>query len=380
MNRQENFLKKKIENRKKVGTYRSMQINDTKVDFWSNDYLGLAHSQNLRAIIDDNLKKINNGATGSRLISGNSHLHEQVEKDLAVFHNAEAGLLFNSGYDANIGVFSCIAAEGDIIFYDDLVHASIHDGLRLSRAKTVPFKHNDLEDLEHKLSSIENGNIYIATEGIFSMDGDIAPLSAMVKVAEKYNAAIIIDEAHSNGVLGEQGAGLVSSLGLEERIFARIHTFGKAIGVHGAIVLGSTALREYLTNYARSFIFTTAMPPHNVLAIKAAYEYLSAHTFLIKQLKNNIQYFNENAKKAIGKRLIPSPTAIQAVIIEGNDEAKMIAERIKEAGFQVKAILFPTVPKGKERIRICLHAFNTKEEIMNLIEILAIEINNTQKG
>ena len=372
MQKQTNHLQKKLENRKKIGTHRSLQIANGKTDFWSNDYLGFARSKGLKQHIKSLTKDANYGATGSRLISGNPALIEELEKEIAQYHNTENALIFNSGYDANLGLFSCIAAKEDTIFYDKLVHASIHDGLKLSRAQTVAFQHNNLQDLEQKLKKNTAGNTFIAIESVYSMDGDIAPLNELVTLAKKYDAAIIIDEAHGTGIFGQNGGGLVDELNLEKHIFARVHTYGKAMGAHGAAILGSSILRNYLMNYARSFIFTTALPTHSLLAIQAGYDWLKKHPELREKLKQNIDFFIKNARPIFGDRLLKSETAIQGVIVPGNENAKRVAANAQEAGFAVKAIVFPTVPKGEERIRVCLHAFNTEEEILGVIGVLNI--------
>jgi len=370
MKRQEAHLLQKLENRKKIGTYRSLQTADEKIDFWSNDYLGFARSRGLKKHIKSLTENANYGAIGSRLISGNPVLAESLEQEIAQYHNAESALIFNSGYDANLGIFSCIAAKEDTIFYDDLVHASIHDGLKLSRAKTAAFQHNNLQDLEEKLVQKTTGNAFIAVESVYSMDGDVAPLKELVILAEKYGAAIIIDEAHGMGIFGKNGGGLVDELGLEKYVFARIHTYGKSMGAHGAAILGSETLRNYLMNYARSFIFTTALPPHSLLAIKSGYFWLEKYPELREKLQKNITFFIENAKPVFGGKLLKSETAIQGIIVPGNENAKRVAEVAQKAGFAVKAIVFPTVAKGEERIRVCLHAFNTEAEILGVIKSL----------
>lgn len=377
MQNQIKHLQDKLENRKKVGTYRSLQTADDKIDFWSNDYLGFARSTSLKQHIKSLTENANYGATGSRLISGNPSLAEEIELEIAQYHNAESALIFNSGYDANLGIFSCIAGKDDTIFYDDLVHASIHDGLKLSRAQISSFQHNNLKDLEQKLSQKTVGNTFIAIESVYSMDGDIAPLNRLVILAEKYGAAIIIDEAHGTGNFGLNGGGLVDELGLGKRVFARIHTYGKAMGAHGAAILGSSTLRNYLMNYARSFIFTTALPTHSLLAIRGGYHWLKKHPELRNKLKQNIVFFIEEARSIFGDKLLNSETAIQGVIIPGNEKAKQVASSAQKAGFAVKAIVFPTVPKGEERIRVCIHAFNTKEEILGVIKALNTNSNSS---
>ena len=285
-------LQKRIDN----NALRTLIVNDKLTDFCSNDYLGFARSQQLKKSIDKfKLKSKNklNGSGGSRLLSGNTAFAEELEKEIAKFHKAQAGLIYNSGYDANIGLLSCIAAEGDTIIYDELAHASIHDGIKLSKASAYMFRHNDLEHLQQRLQ-IASGTVYVVVESVYSMDGDICLLKEITALCKKYNANLIVDEAHTTGVIGKNGEGLVCNLKLEKKVFARVHTFGKALGCHGAVVLGSKTLREYLINFSRSFIYTTALPPHSLVAIKQAYQLLKNRKTDIKKLKKLISYFRAN--------------------------------------------------------------------------------------
>lgn len=367
-----NFLQHKINQRIQSNSLRTLKTQSAFYDFSSNDYLGFANSEYLKEKLASYL--IQNpsyqlGATGSRLISGNTAFIEDLESDIANFHKAEAGLIFNSGYDANIGLLSSIAQRGDTIITDELIHASIIDGARLSLANRYIFKHNDLDSLEEKLKN-SNGNIFIVTESVFSMDGDFAPIKEINQLAKKYNAHLIIDEAHATGVFGDFGAGIINELGLENDIFARVHTFGKALGCHGAIVLGSKDLRTYLINFARSFIYTTALPFHSLASIKLAYQYLKTSPALA-QLKSNIDLFRTSAK-ALKIPLIDSESAIQCIILSGNEHCKKSAQQLQDKGFEVKAILSPTVAEGKERLRICIHAAHNPTEINNLLLQLSI--------
>lgn len=357
----ENRLVEKLEQRKRKQTFRSLTTVQNNIDFSSNDYLGFATDSLLEIASSGSHLS---GAKASRLISGNSSLHEAVEQLVAKYHSSEAGLLFNSGYDANVGLMGCIAQKGDCILYDELSHASIRDGLKMSLASSFAFQHNNLNELEQLLKE-KQGYKFVVTEGIFSMDGDLSPLMAMLECCKKYDASIIIDEAHSGGVIGERGKGWVSELGLEKDIFARVHTFGKALGCHGAIVLGSKNLRGYLINYARSFIFTTAMPPHSLLYIQKAYQLLE-HTDRIEMLQQNIQLFRDNLLPHTASMFLPSSSPIQSMIIAGADSTRNMAKKLQEKGFDVKPIVSPTVPLGQERIRICIHAFNKKEDILAL--------------
>ncbi len=363
----ESFLEKKLNERQAANSLRTLTINDDKIDFCSNDYLGIVKNNLLENPAN---KKLQHGSTGSRLLSGNYALIEGMEKLIADFHNAEAGLIFNSGYDANIGLLSSVLQKGDVVIYDQLSHASIRDGIRLSFATSFSFSHNDLIDLEKKLSAVTNSlqNIFVITESVFSMDGDMAPLREIAGVCEKYNAHLIVDEAHATGVIGNKGEGLIQHLQIEQRCFARIHTFGKACGCHGAVVLGSIQLKKYLINFARPFIYSTALSPASVNAIKQSYNVFPFLKEERKQLHMLISIFQ---KSNIKYPSLKSVSPIQVVIVAGNDEVKEVAFYLQKNNLDVRAILYPTVPKGKERLRIVFHAFNTKKEVESLIRLLS---------
>lgn len=365
------FLNQKLQKRKDENSFRKLTKGNNLIDFTSNDYLGLAQSEELFQSIQKKIETLPhlNGATGSRLLSGNSAYTEEVEQKLSSIFNSEAALIFNSGYAANQAVLSSIPQKGDTILYDELAHACIRDGARLSLASRFPFLHNDLKDLEERLKKAQ-GNIFIAVESIYSMDGDVCPLKELVALAEKYNATIILDEAHSTGILGKNGSGYATSLGLENKIPIRIYTFGKAMGVHGACVVGSKILIDYLINFARTFIFTTAMAPHSIASIDCSFQYLSERLGLQKELDDRIKSFIAASDK-IKIQKLPSKTQIQGVIVPGNENAKRIAGLLQEKGFDVRPILSPTVAKGSERLRICLHAFNSPAEIEQLVHQLS---------
>ncbi|MDO5105314.1 8-amino-7-oxononanoate synthase [Capnocytophaga sp.] len=380
-------ITKKLEERTAQNALRSLKNTQFEYDFYSNDYLGFATSDEIKKEAEFILKseKIQNGSTGSRLISGNFPLFELAENEIKNFHNAESALLFNSGYDANIGFFSSIPNRGDIILYDNFIHASIRDGISLSLAQSFKFKHNDLEDLEQLLKkfSTKATSIFIATESVFSMDGDSPDLVKMSDLATKYNAFLVVDEAHALGIFGFQGSGLIQQLGLEKNVFARIVTYGKALGCHGASVLCSEVVKKYLINFARSFIYTTAMSPHSVATLLASYNQLkiTKNTAILHQ---KISLFKEilnqhkntdinliNSETALKNyQFIESNSAIQAVILSGNDFVKEKAAKFQKNGFGIIPILSPTVEKGKERLRICLHSYNTDEEIKKLLNII----------
>lgn len=349
-------------------TLRRLEQNGHLIDFASNDYLGLARSAELRQLTDEAYKKhmqFPHGATGSRLITGNHKLYEALEHFIADYHQAEAGLIFNSGYDANLGFFSAVPQPGDIVYADELVHASIRDGLKMTRAARSYFLHNDLSDLESQMQKHE-GNKFIAVESIYSMDGDFAPLLELVALAEKYGANLVVDEAHATGVFGPKGEGRVVQLGLQNRVYARVHTFGKALGGHGAIVLGSGILREFLVNYARSFIYTTALPLYSLLWVQNAYDILSKEWYKELEMRFLIKLLQDNLEGLSGAVMSANEAPIQSLVIPGNGQAKQVSAALAEAGYYAKAILYPTVPRGKERIRICLHQFNTPDEVLGL--------------
>lgn len=371
-------LQQVLDTRKQESLYRSLQIQESLIDFCSNDYLGFADSGKIKRSVSEKYSTSNfpSGSTGSRSISGNTNFAEELEKQIATFHSAEAGLIFNSGYDANVGLFSCIAQKGDTIICDELIHASIIDGCRLSHASRFRFAHNDLADLEKKLQ-LASGQVFVAVESVYSMDGDQAPLKEIAKLCETYNAALIVDEAHATGVFGENGRGLINKFDLEKFVFARVHTFGKAMGGHGAIVLGSQTLRNYLINFSRSFIFTTALPIHSLLHIEAAYKEIGSPKFDNSQLHILISHFRQNFPKLNDDcYLIDSISPIQSFVIPGNERARFVSQQLQQRGFDIRAILSPSVPKGKERLRISLHLHNTKDQLNHLFSALAEILNH----
>jgi 8-amino-7-oxononanoate synthase len=360
-----------LEQRKAQSLFRSLRPKENLVDFCSNDYLGFSK----RILLNSEINDFPSGATGSRLLAGNTQFIEDLEQEIADFHGAEAGLIFNSGYDANVGLLSCLPQKNDVLLTDELIHASMIDGARLSYATRYKFRHNDVEDLEKKLqlennSQHINPNTFIALESVYSMDGDKANLLEISNLCEKYGANLIVDEAHATGVFGKNGKGLVNELGLENKVFARVVTFGKALGCHGAIVLGSKGLRDYLINFARSFIYTTAAPQHTHESVRQAYQLLKSPDFSNQSLHHLIQFFKKQASQISGLELIESSSAIQCIIISGNERCRLVASELQKNGLDIRPIVSPTVPKGKERLRICLHSFNTEEEILKIFETL----------
>lgn len=379
----ENFpssLARKLQQRQESNAMRSLTGTNGKTDFFSNDYLGLARHQGIHSwacqMIEDR-DGLCNGATGSRLLSGNHPFYPQLEQLLANHHESPA-LVFNSGYAANLGFFSAVPQRQDLVFYDEYSHASIRDGIRLGVAKAIKFPHNDLDALGELLKKHETGGErYIITESVFSMDGDSPDLVALASIASEFHCRLVIDEAHAIGVLGDVGKGLVHEKGITEAVFARIITFGKAMGSHGAAILCSDQLRQFLLNFARSFIYTTAMPPHGVATIIAAYQYLFTESGKkkLEEIRENIRYFSQELEAmGLSEAFIPSNSAIHCCLLAGNDKAKEVAHALQLQGFDVRPILSPTVPEGKERLRFCLHSFNTKTEIREVLQLLRSQL------
>jgi len=373
-------LTAKLEQREQNNSLRKLALPNNLTDFASNDYLGFSKSESIfnstHSFLIDN-KIIKNGATGSRLLSGNHAVYHEAENYISKFHQSESALIFNSGYDANVGFFSAVPQRNDVILFDELSHASIRDGIQLSNAKSYKFQHNDFEDLERIILKLSSDNqkqfaIFVVTESVFSMDGDTPKLEELVQICDKHNCYLVVDEAHALGVFGDHGEGLVQMLGLQDQVFARIMTFGKGLGCHGAAILGSQKLTDYLINFARSFIYTTGLSPHSVATILVSYQHLKIKKGAIENLREKVIHFNQEKNQlGLTPLFVRSKSAIQSAIIPGNQKVKNIASLLQEKGFDVKAILSPTVPEGQERLRFCLHSYNSKEEISEVLQILA---------
>ena len=372
-------LQLKLMEREGNNALRRLPVPNDLVDFSSNDYLGLSRRVAIFRAASELLARrdlYGNGSTGSRLLTGNSILYGELESLVALYFDAGSALVFNSGYDANIGFFSAVPQRGDIVLYDELCHASIRDGIGMGLAKNYKFKHNDLQDLGRKIAHARNHpgdrDIYVVTESVFSMDGDVPDLNAMADICESGNCYLVVDEAHAVGVFGDRGSGLISKLGVQQKVFARIITFGKAVGCHGATILGSGSLKNYLVNFARSFIYTTAMPPHSLATAIAAFQYMSSSAKEQQQLRDNIVFFNKQLKTLrLDAYFIPSISAIHCCVVEGNEKVKECSRSLFENGFDVRPILSPTVATGKERLRFCLHSFNTEKEITQVLTVLS---------
>jgi 8-amino-7-oxononanoate synthase len=395
----ERNLARKLNSRKSKSTYRQLTVSPPgSVDFSSNDFLSLSTSPLLRDAFLTELtaqsQRFNLGSSGSRLLDGNSTYADDLERSIASFHNAPAGLLWNSGFDANSGLFACIPQPGDVIVHDELIHASVHDGMRLSRAaKTIAFAHNSVPDLARIVAELMRHDaeiaagthaIFIAIESVYSMDGDLAPLAEIVQLVDTLlpakNGHIIIDEAHGTGVLGPLGRGLVSALGLEHKVFARLHTFGKSLACSGAIVLCSPLVRAYLINYARPFLYTTFMPFPSLAAIRASYSLLqrgltaplALHlTSLIRLLHAALRGMMARHPRRLGDRTPPLLGIAEAcpaspIFSLATEHPRSLAKHCQDGGFVVRAIVPPTV--ATRRVRVCLHAGNSVDEVERLAE------------
>lgn len=373
-------LQQILDDRKKKDRFRKLTVVDpNSADFSSNDFLSMGKFHPFRQLVQQKVDDFclhhtsSLGSGGSRLLDGNSKLYEALETQIAHFHGADAGLIFNSGFDANSGFFSCVPQPQDVIIYDELIHASVHEGMKMCRAKKrLFFKHNCVDDLQRVLSEVadEPGNVFVAVEAVYSMDGDTAPLREIHEIITKTRPALlVVDEAHATGVVGTQGKGLVSSLGMEDVVFARIITFGKALSANGAIVLCHPTVRSYLVNYARSFIFTTALGHVNLLIIQATYELLASGQIaqLQDQLWDNLHRFSNGLNGTSGVHVYP-PQPRSAIFSVFCSNPRSLAQYCQQSGLIVRPIVHPTVPKGTERVRVCIHSGNTAAEVDLLIQ------------
>jgi 8-amino-7-oxononanoate synthase len=372
------FLNQRLSEREEQNALRKLVPADASlIDFSSNDYLGLARSTSLHQRIESSLSGVMqsgefrwNGAAGSRLLNGDSAVAHLTEKFLSDFFGSESALIFNSGYTANVALMSALPSRNATVLYDENIHASVRDGIRMNGCRAWSFRHNDLQHLEELLRK-SGREIWVVVEAVYSMDGDSPDPIHLVDLCEKYNAALIVDEAHSGGVYEEQGRGWSFAHGIHDRVFARLFTFGKAYGVHGAAVCGSEILRKYLVNFARPFIYSTALPVHDVVAIREAVKFAAECAEERKQLHGLIDYFRTKISSAdFLLRSTDSCSPVQGIIIPGNSQAKEMSVQCLRNSIDVRAVLSPTVPKGSERLRVILHAFNTIKQVDHLLHVL----------
>jgi len=350
-----------------------MQIDGRSViSFCSNDYLGLANHPDIKAAFIAGVEKYGAGSGAAHLINGHSRAHHELEQELAEFTGYPRSLLFSTGYMANLGVAQALARRGDTVFEDRLNHASLLDGGLLSGARLMRYSHNDAVELEHKLAARDSGEKLVLTDGVFSMDGDIADLPSLVAVCNQRTARFMVDDAHGFGILGENGRGSLEHFGLASAdVPIYMATLGKAVGVAGAFVAGSEELIETLINTARTYIYTTASPPAVAEATRAALRLIQSEPELRAKLNDNIHYFRTCAEQT-GLSLSASATAIQPLIIGDTEATVSLSERLFEAGLLVTAIRPPTVPQGTARLRITLSAAHTHAQIDQLVGKLAL--------
>lgn len=361
-------IKSVLDQRQLHHRFRSLKSPGLPIDFCSNDYLGLSRSAWIRQKVGSYTHSERLGSTGSRLLTGQSSGFEALETYLAQTYQSEAALLFNSGFDANMGLLSTLIRPGDMVFYDASIHASMLQGLKLAGATAVSFAHNDISHLKALLMSHSTEQEkWILCESYYSMDGDKALLNELVTIAHDYQAHIIVDEAHALGCFGQYGRGLCMEEDILPNIFARVVTFGKGMGCHGAAVLCSDEVKSYLINFCKSFIYTTALPDHTLSVIQAAHTFTELFDRPQRQLHSNIIYFSHQMK---GHERLKGEGPVFAWMIPGEQAVRQKAVQLQDTGLDVRPIVYPTVAEGTERLRISLHSFNTTDEIDTLVRLL----------
>ncbi len=341
------------------------------LNFCSNDYLGLASHPELVAAFQQAANDFGVGSGASHLVCGHSTVHHQLEEALAAFTGRDRALLFSTGYMANLGVINALLGKDDYVFEDKLNHASLLDGGLLSRARFQRFLHNDTDNLQRRLSKAGEGRKLIAVDGVFSMDGDLAPLPELAEQARQHHAWLMVDDAHGMGVLGDTGAGCAEHFGLDQQALpVLMGTLGKGFGSFGAFVAGSETLIETLIQFSRSYIYTTALPPAVAAASLASLKIIQADTARREHLQQLIAQFRRGAEQ-LGLSLMDSPTAIQPLLVGDNETALRISQALAEQGLLIGAIRPPTVPEGTARLRITLSAAHSEQQVEQLLAALA---------
>lgn len=378
------YLQDSIQELKDQGVYRKLPVLETAneaevilngkrvINLSSNNYLGFATHPRMKKAAIEAIEKYGVGSGAVRTIVGNMDIHEELERKLAAFKREEAVMMFQSGFNCNAGAIQAITNAGDLIISDELNHASIIDGTRLSKADRAVYKHSDMADLERVLKEKRANykNVLIITDGVFSMDGDIAKLPEIVELAEKYECMTYVDDAHGSGVLGENGRGTVDHFHLHGRIDFTIGTLSKALGVIGGYVAGSNVMKEWLSHRGRPLLFSTSLPPAAVGALNEAVDILTESTEYTDRLWENSKYFKSKMKE-LGFNIGNSETPITPVIIGEESKAMQFSRNLLENGVFVSPIVFPTVPKGTGRVRVMVTAAHTTEQLDKAVAAFA---------
>jgi|YelNatPaOPRAMG01_1025707.scaffolds.fasta_scaffold18945_2 8-amino-7-oxononanoate synthase len=367
------YLKEELSELSRIGRRRFLRwIEDLKgveaiiegrevVLFCSNDYLGISRSERFKQVVLEVLERWGAGAPSSRSIAGSFLIHKELEEELSEFKGTERALLFSTGYMANLGILTSLVGEGDLILSDQFNHASIIDGARLSRAEIWVYRHRDMNHLEELLKRSGHRRRLIVSDGVFSMEGDIAPLKDLKELSDRYGAILVIDDAHGTGVLGKEGRGIAEHFGLLGQIDVQMGTLGKALGIMGAFVAGEAVLVEYLLNRARTFMYTTSLPPLIVGMVKEALRIMKEEPWRREKLWENTRLFREGAKR-LGFKVLGETPIVPIVI--GDDHLTMrLSAALFELGIYVQGIRPPTVPPGTSRLRFSISALHTKEHI-----------------
>ncbi len=377
------YLSEQLDQWRKAGTYQRLRVLESAceplcrfdgrevINLASNNYLGLANHPKLVEAAIDATRRFGVGSGAVRTISGTMTLHMQLEERIAAFKNVEACVVFQSGFTANSGTVSAILGPEDFIVSDELNHASIIDGCRLSKAKIKVFPHRDAAEAERILSELDGtpGRKLLITDGVFSMDGDIAPLKELVEIAERHGAIMMVDDAHASGVLGRNGRGTIDHYGLHGRVHIQVGTLSKAVGVLGGYVCGSRDLIEFLYHRGRPFLFSTSHPPAVAAACIAAFDLLESEPERIERLWENTKYFKENLRQA-GLDTGASETPITPIMVGDAALAFRFSDALFERGVLATGIGYPTVPRGKARVRTIVTAAHTREQLDRALEAI----------
>ncbi len=368
------YMESELEKLKEQGLYNTIRTLESSqgawvkingrelINFSSNNYLGFANHPKIVKAAQNAIEEYGVGPGAVRTIAGTMELHNELEEKLAEFKKVESVLTFQSGFNTNLAVIPAIVGKGDTIYSDELNHASIIDGCRLSRANIKVFKHGDMESLRTVLEEESTGRKLIVTDGVFSMDGDVANLPGIVELAKEFNALTLVDDAHGEGVLGSNGRGIVDHFDLHGEVDIEVGTFSKALGTVGGCAAGSKTLTEYLKQKARPFLFSSAVTPPDIAATIKSVEILQEDDYFVKKLWNNGDYFKEKMKKA-GFDVGNSKTPITPVMIGDAKEASDMSARLFKEGVFAQSIGFPTVARGKARIRVMISAVHSKDDI-----------------